>query len=321
MIYLSIKKIVDITMRTLTEEKVNLKQIKSPLNYIGGKTKILNQLVPLFPERINKFIDLFAGGCNVGVNINANEIHFNDNLKYLIEMYKVLKYSPLETTLGYIHNQIKIFQLSLSNEAGYKNLRQYYNIYKNPLDLFVLIAYSFNHQIRFNNNHEFNNPFGRERSSFNETMKNNLILFIHRLQQLNTCFSSSNFDDFDLSIVDENDFIYCDPPYLITTGTYNDGKRGFTGWNEEQEKILLDILEELHQRNIKFALSNVLIHKGKENIILNEWVKKNSFIKINYINANYSNSNYQTIIRGKNESIEVLLTNYEPLRSCLKIKD
>jgi len=27
--------------------------IKSPLNYIGGKYKILNQILPLFPKQIN----------------------------------------------------------------------------------------------------------------------------------------------------------------------------------------------------------------------------------------------------------------------------
>ena len=33
--------------------------------------------------------------------------------------------------------------------------------------------------------------------------------------------------------------IYCDPPYLITTGSYNDGNRGFQDWNREKELQLL----------------------------------------------------------------------------------
>lgn len=36
--------------------------IKSPLNYIGGKYKILNQILPLFPKKINNFVDLFTRG-------------------------------------------------------------------------------------------------------------------------------------------------------------------------------------------------------------------------------------------------------------------
>lgn len=69
-------------------------------------------------------------------------------------------------------------------------MREQYNKHKNPLDLFVLIAFSFNHQIRFNNNHEYNNPFGRERSSFNAIMKQNLEDFIIRLKETNNYFSS-----------------------------------------------------------------------------------------------------------------------------------
>ena len=136
----------------------SLRQIKSPLNYIGGKAKILDQILPLFPKEIDNFIDLFAGGCNVGINVNANKVYFNDNLTYLIEMYQTFQENDLDTTILHIENRIKEFQLSLTNEEGYKKMREQYNKQKNPLDLFVLIAFSFNHQIRFNNNHEFNNP-------------------------------------------------------------------------------------------------------------------------------------------------------------------
>ena len=55
--------------------------IKSPLNYTGGKFKLLNQIVPLFPKKIDTFVDLFAGGMNVGANTNANSLIVNSKLK------------------------------------------------------------------------------------------------------------------------------------------------------------------------------------------------------------------------------------------------
>lgn len=287
-------------------------QIKSPLNYIGGKAKILKQILPLFPKNIDTFIDLFAGGCNVGINVNANKVYFNDNLTYLIEMYKAFQENDLDDTLSHIENRIRTFELSISNEEGFINMRKEYNKHKNPVDLFVLIAYSFNHQIRFNNKHEFNNPFGRERSSFNSSMKNNLEKFIIRLKETNVTFSNVCFNDFDFKSLNNNDFVYCDPPYLITTGTYNDGKRGFKGWTENEEKQLLKILDNLDAQNTRFALSNVLEHKGKSNEILKNWIAHNSNYKINYIDFHYSNSNYQTLDRNKNTTVEVLITNYEP---------
>jgi DNA adenine methylase len=286
--------------------------VKSPLNYIGGKFRILNQILPYFPKNINNFIDLFAGGCNVGINVNANKIYFNDNLIYLIEMYKAFRLNDVESTIQHIENRIKDFDLSLTNESGYKKIRELYNKEKNPLDLFVLIAYSFNHQIRFNASHEFNNPFGKERSSFNCAMKKNLRKFILKLKESEIEFSNKCFDDFNFSFLDKDDFVYCDPPYLITTGTYNDGKRGFKGWAEKEERGLLNTLDNLNNRNIKFALSNVLEHKGNSNDILKNWVKNNPSYKVNLIDFNYANSNYHTIVRDKKASVEVLITNYRP---------
>lgn len=285
--------------------------ISSPMNYIGGKHKILSQILPLFPENIETFVDLFCGGCNVGINISAKKIIFNDNLSYLIELYKTFNSKSRREILAHIEKRIAQFNLSITNKDGYLELRKLYNIEKNPLDLFVLTAYSFNHQIRFNNSHEFNNPFGKDRSCFNEHMKNNLINFLNALEKKNTEFSSCNFDEFDFSNLCEDDFVYCDPPYLITTGTYNDGKRGFTGWNEDQERKLLQILDKLNENNVCFALSNVLKHKGKENLILQNWIEEKQYF-VSYLSKDYSNSNYHTIDRNKNSTVEVLITNYNP---------
>lgn len=280
------------------------------MNYIGGKHKLLSQIVPLFPQNIKTFVDLFCGGCNVGINVNAENVIFNDNLSFLIELYKSFKEKQNDEILKHIESRIKQFDLSLTNADGYLALRELYNKEKNPLDLFVLVAYSFNHQIRFNNSHQFNNPFGKERSSFNPKMKENLLKFLSALHTKNASFFCKNFDVFDFSTLADNDFVYCDPPYLITTGTYNDGKRGFTGWSENEEKKLLEILKNLNERKIKFALSNVIEHKGLSNDLLKNWISENKFY-ISYLNKNYSNSNYQVINRNPNSTIEVLVTNYE----------
>ena len=36
--------------------------VKSPLNYTGGKFKLLPQLQEIIPKGIDTFVDLFAGG-------------------------------------------------------------------------------------------------------------------------------------------------------------------------------------------------------------------------------------------------------------------
>lgn len=283
--------------------------IKSPLNYIGGKYKILPQIFPLFPKDIDCFVDLFAGGANVGINSNAGKIILNDNLVYLIEMYSTLTEKSEEYTLKYIDDVIKKYSLSLTNTEGYNLLRSHYNKTHNPLDLLILTFFSFNHQIRFNSNHQFNTPFGRNRSRYNESIKKNLIRFTEALHSKMIEFQMLEFDKFDFSRLTNKDFVYCDPPYLITVGSYNDGKRGFTGWGKDQEKKLLTILDELNNRNIRFALSNVLTHKNTQNDLLLNWIKKNHY-KVYKIENDFVNSNYHTSSHKKESTQEVLITNY-----------
>lgn len=313
------KRMVEFSILDIKTEltKTNTTSIKdsyvcSPMNYIGGKYKLLPQLLPLFPQNINTFVDLFCGGCNVGINAHAQKVVFNDNLSYLIDLYKTFNMLDVREVVTHIESRISQYNLSLTNERGYKELRQLYNKERNPLDLFVLVAYSFNHQIRFNNSHEFNNPFGRKRSSFNPKMRDNLYSFLNELHKKSSDFICMNFDTFDFSSYTNNDFVYCDPPYLITTGTYNDGKRGFTGWNDAEEIKLLKVLSELNERGIMFGLSNVLTHKGKQNDILLQWVMNNKFF-ITHLNKNYSNSNYHTNNRDNQATDEVLITNYHPI--------
>lgn len=105
--------------------------IKSPLNYIGGKHKLLPQILPLFPKKITRCVDLFAGGCNVGINTPADTLIFNDNLSFLIAMYQALQQFNREELILYIEEKIRFYQLSLHNEQGYKQLRQDYNQQKN----------------------------------------------------------------------------------------------------------------------------------------------------------------------------------------------
>ena len=284
--------------------------IKSPLNYTGGKYKILHPIFEIFPQKIDTFVDLFAGGFNVGINVEAKKIICNDQINYLIELYKYFEEHEIDEVISEIKKRIDEFELTLQNVEGYNQLRERYNETKDIIDFFVLTCYSFNHQIRFNNKHKFNTPFGKDRSSYNKSIENNLIKFCDAIRKKNIIFSNADFLSVDLSELGENDVVYCDPPYLITTGSYNDGKRGFKDWTEVEEKQLLDLLDTLDAQKVKFALSNVLYHKGLSNDILIEWSKK---YYVHYIDKSYANCSYQFKDRGA-KTVEVVITNYESER-------
>lgn len=277
---------------------------KSPLNYIGGKYRLLPQIFRFFPRKIGNFVDLFAGGLDVAINVRANQVWCNDINRYVIEIYRAFQTTPLEELLDYIDSTIAEYQLSETNQAGYLRFREHYNRTRKPLDLYVLVCHSFNYQIRFNANHEYNNPFGRNRSWFNPRMRENLIHFCAAIQ--NFRFSAENFRSYDTNFLGPGDFLYADPPYRISTGSYNDGKRGFEGWSRDDDLALFDLLDRLDAQGVRFALSNVSDHHGRRNQELISWKRR---YHTHRIQGNYNNSNYQST--GKeNQTREILVTNY-----------
>lgn len=283
------------------------KYIKSPLNYTGGKYNILEQVYSVIPDNIGTFVDLFAGGFNVGINSGAKHIWCNDQITYLIDLYRYFQEHTVSDVVGYVEGRIAEYQLTKWNEEGYNRLRSDYNRdNSNILDLFVLTCYSFNHQIRFNGSHKFNTSFGRDRSSYNKIINKNLIEFVEAIHSKDISFTSKDFRKIELSALSDRDFVYLDPPYLISNGSYNDGKRCFGDWGETEEKDLIRIMDDLSCRSIKFALSNVLYHKGMENSLLLKW---SGAYNIHYINSEYSNCNYHLKDRDS-LTVEVIITNY-----------
>ena len=295
-------------------------QIVSPLNYTGGKSKLLDQILPYFPSEIDTFVDLFCGGCNVGLNVEAKKYILNDKNKMLIGLLKVMKaensfsekvekliikYNLSQSSnKGYKHYGCNSQDgLGKYNKAQYNNLREDFNkklFDKNDcyIALFVLILYSFNNQIRFNSKGEFNLPVGKR--DFNKKQKEKTSKYIESLRNKKITFSEKDFRKIHIN---SKSFVYCDPPYLITTATYNENN----GWNEKDENDLLSFLSALDEQNIKFALSNVLEHNGKKNIILSDWINKNGY-NCYHLNKSYKNSSYNK--KDKGQSDEVLITNY-----------
>ena len=273
--------------------------IKSPLNYVGGKYKLLKEILPLFPDNINTFVDLFGGGFNVGINVNAQQLIYNDLENHVVDLLQYLKNKDINILLSEIDNLISTYKLSKENAEGFNKLRDYYNNQNNsPIVFYTMICYAFNYQIRFNQNGKYNMPFGKDRSSFNSALRQKFIDFVNELHNKNCIFYNKAFNEFDFSILNSNDFVYADPPYFNSVATYNE--QG--GWTENNEKDLLAVLDALTDKGIKFALSNNLKY---ENPLLNKWKDK---YNVHYFNHDYSNCNYHKIDRSKD--IEVLITNY-----------
>lgn len=298
--------------------------VKSPLNYTGGKYKLLPELIKRFPEEDGTFVDLFGGGFNVGVNSRNRLVVYNDLSEQTTRLIKLFyKYNTNEI-IDKLEELIKKYGLSDSEKNGYEyygcnssnglgqynkkpfsKLRDDYNNSKKSVSkdflLLLLTIYSFNNQIRFNSSGLYNLPVGKR--DFNASTRKNVKLFSEKIKTKEVIFLSKDFNDIDFKQY-EKPFFYCDPPYLLGDASYNENG----GWDEQKENELLAFLKQLDTSGVKFALSNVIEHKGKQNKLLLDWCLKNQF-NIIYLDKNYSNSNYQTKHKEQ-KTLEVLITNY-----------
>lgn len=306
--------------------------VKSPLNYTGNKYRLLEQMKPFFPKKINVMVDMFCGGATVGLNVDCRKVFFVDCNERVIGLLKFLSMQKFDEILEKIEKVIDKYGLSNSyklgyqayrsqcadrkdnnglkdyNKAGYYRLRDDYNSFldKNTEDanicLYVLMIYAFNNDIRFNSSGEFNLPVGKTDLNRSNVMK--IKSFIDRCNQIDHEFICMNFSDTKMKkIIEEADFIYMDPPYLIGDAVYN------STWNSEMEYKLLDFIDYLIENKKNLALSNVMEKVGKTNEPLSYWCYKNSDrININDMDYNYKSSSYNKIIRNAKER-EVLITN------------
>lgn len=298
------------------------RQIRSPLFYTGDKYKLIPELKKYFPNKIDKFIEPFVGGGSVFLNVEANEFFENDIDKNIISIHKYLSsFINSEELLNILFSKIDEYGFSCSykgktvpvelrkeyvktyfakyNNEFYKQLKEKYNKSNRTdiADLYLLLIYGFNRMLRFNQKGEFNLPVGNV--DFNQNVYDSLTNYIKLTNEKNPHWSNTDYKTFLSNInISEKDFIYLDPPYLITSSEYN--KR----WNQNDDIELCNLLDTFNQKNIRFAMSNVIDYKGKENTELLSWAEK---YNVHSIKSNYINYHDNTIKTFR----EVLITNYE----------
>lgn len=282
----------------------------------------MRQLIDLFPKELNGFYEPFVGGGTVFLNVEAKEYFLNDVDKHLVNIHKFLvsrakdskkffkdveeiidKYKlsrsyKRDIVPDFLKKEFKKTYYARFNKEGYEKLRESVNKSKNydPLMLYILLIYGFNRMLRFNGRGKFNLPVGNV--DFNKNVASALNNYFDFIPDKEIEFTSKDFQKFlNENEYSRNDFVYLDPPYLITASEYN------KSWNEKSESDLLDLVDELNKKGIKFALSNVTHYNGSKNHLLIEWMRKYTVHKIE--------SNYISYHNNKKKKIkEVVISNY-----------
>lgn len=274
----------------------NREIIKSPLNYTGSKYAIFDELLKVMPKHITTFVDIMGGAFNVGINMVADKVVYNEYLPHTFDIIQLLLTTDKQTIIDNVEKIIDDFGLKKAEKESYIALRNSYNESKDIYKLFVLHMYCFQNQMRFNSKLEFNSPVGN--CAYNDTLTSRIYDFMPKTKSY--VLSNKSYEDIEFVNFDKDSVFYFDPPYFITSATYNDGKRGFVGWNADEETKLLDYITALHNAGYRFALSNVLYHNDSANYLLIDWIKTHNFLVKSIDN-----------VGSKNSRDEVIITNFD----------
>lgn len=250
---------------------------ESPLNYTGNKAKLV-PAIRTYAGGGRTFYDLFGGGFNVGINMPHPTVQYVDINHFITELIRSFQTNDTYGYISYVKKQIKHYGLKKADADSYQRARSDYNSApeqaRDPRLLFTVILYGYQQQIRFNSSHEFNNPVGMR--WFNDKVLEKMVSFSRQIKERDCTFISASYAEMEAAIGADS-FVYMDPPYQLTRGSYNDGKRGFKGWSGALEAELFSFADRLTARNIPFMLSYVAEHKGKKNTALLQWIQASGY--------------------------------------------
>ena len=281
---------------------------RQSFSYMGNKFKLLPQILPYFPRNIKTFYDIFGGSAVVSMNVKAEKYIVNDLSNHLYNLYDMFKTLSAEKIIGYCYQKRDEYGFITTtdreelkkNKEPYEKCRKDINDNPSALGYFFLTYYSFCNQFRFNNG-KFNMPLGN--GYFKKECEIEIRNLCEFFSQDNVLILNKSYSDVD--VFDES-FVYADLPYANTEAVYN-GNREIKGWTEESDYKFFNYCENLNNRGIQFAISNVFKNKGKENTHLKEWCEKNNWI-VHHLSMKYAGHSYES---ANMETDEVLICNYE----------
>lgn len=272
---------------------MNTRVYQSPLNFTGAKHKLIPVLLEHFPKDVDIFYDVFAGGLSVSINCEYDNIVANDIVTPLIDFYEIIQRTGnVEDLIQMVRNTA----IPKTDRKMYNQVRNDFNSTQNPYLFFALVASCTNNMMRFNKKLKFNQSFGKR--TVTESMIKKLRDYHRIIQKKNIIFTNYDYKQFLTTMVNigPRDFVYLDPPYLMTEPRY------WVYWSWEDDLELCSMLNMLDHKNIRFVMSNVRVHKDKENPILDK-LKNFTIVDIEH--------DYEKVARKKGEeTIEMIVKNF-----------
>ena len=295
-------------------------KVKPFIKWAGGKGQILPEIRKVYPSElgksIRKYAEPFIGGGAVLFDIlskyDLDEVYISDINKELINTYRIIKDKPEEllSMLETLQNE----HISRDDEGRkdyfYKN-RDRYNELKIPYDgspcvelaaLFIYLNKTcFNGLYRVNSKGLYNTPSGTYKNPLICDKKNitNVSKYLQKVKIVCGDYRES------IDFIDENTFVYFDPPYrpLTETASFTAYTEGL--FNDDNQRELAQYVKALSDKGAKVAVSNSdPKNSNDQDDFFDELYKEQNVARIS---ANRAINSKGT---GRGKINELLITNY-----------
>jgi DNA adenine methylase len=273
-----------------------------PLKCQGIKTKLVEWIKDHASfSKDGTWIEPFMGSGVVGFNMRPVRAVFADVNPHIINFYNAIKEGKITAGIAKEFLEKEGAQLQAKGEEHYYEVRERFNKKGEPLDMLFLNRACFNGVMRFNKKGGFNVPFGHKPERFAKayiTKITNQIKYVSdAVSQYDWTFVCSDFKKI-ISSAKENDFIYCDPPYIGRHVDY------FNSWSEGDEQELYSMLS---ATSAKFILSTW--HS-------NQYRKNDAIEKYAYLFTILTREHFYHVgasEKNRNPMLEAIVLNYNPL--------
>jgi len=282
-------------------EGVAVKAARPFVKWVGGKAKLVSQLLQHFPDEYNDYYEPFAGGGALFFAITPKTAHISDLNTVLISAYKRIQsdVEGLIEELRQLEVQYKSLETLEEKRELYLEKRAQYNVLENtsPEKVALLIFLNktcFNGMYRENSKGGFNVPFGKHP---NPTICDEANLRSVSAALKETTIALAPYQEA-VKSAKAGDFIYFDPPYHPLNATSSFTSYHADGFSAKDQEELRDTFKQLSERGCKVMLSN------SDSEFINELYKEFNVHKIYAARSINSNG------AGRGKIQEVLVTNY-----------
>ena len=259
-----------IDARSVRYSKCDSKKIKPFLKWAGGKGQLLAEIEKYYPfkdGKITKYAEPFVGGGAVLFDIlnkfDLEDAYISDINAELINTYRIIRddidelvailtvmqseFVPMDTERRKVYYMARRERFNDLKVSGNDSV----DIEKAALLIF-LNKTCFNGLFRVNKKGLFNVPMG----SYKNPMicdEENLRAVSEKLQNVKiVCGDYRESADF----IDENTFVYFDPPYRPITDTASFTAYTENQFDDEEQIELARFVDDMHKKGAKVVISN-----------------------------------------------------------------